>query len=802
MIPLLLCLSAKGLSLASPLTADLALVYVEHGVRGLHPGVSVSAVRGENIWTFKLGTPHGICHYAVLSLLTSATPKAAQAAGVSLLAERPLIAYGAANFTVSLAHALGDEGVPLSNSALRQCAALQRDGGGELSVSWEKSAVTGEHHTWFRPCEVIAAAPRDRVIELTAMLDRLMHYKSTEAFASGMLLWAASADRRLVLAVCRSTAIWLGPHELGAWIARAKRAVADLKAHHHYSNLPLEQAFELQVLANRGVGLVDWESERAHRVRPALVECPRNHVYTAAMRIFDQGRGRGFEYARESWNSFWQRRWAATPTGSVHSQYEEDRPYISSERIEKTKQFTLTSMPQRGLAHWTGRTPEIAAWKSVKYEWAKNRAIYGTDLTSYVLTDFAMPAVEEALSHVFPVGRKANEKYVSKRIDLAAPGGIALCFDYEDFNSQHSLEAQYEVVQAFRDTYWPAMHRDQREAIEWVLRSTLTQRVTGDGGYRTAGTLLSGWRLTTLVNTVLNRVYLELAGCTALFRDSVHNGDDVLAYTNTVADCVTVLARADQYGIRAQPAKCAIAGLAEFLRVDRAATASTSAQYLTRAAATAVHARAESNVPENAITQTLAQETRIAELQQRGAARVLCENLRAVADRQVCASFNVAHSDLAIMRNTHVVHGGLCEDPDVEPKWRVELEPPRALEKLQRCRALPGVHDYARYLVKAFDLKDDVIHAVREKVARAVASGIELTRRALVVTQLPDVQKAKHEQYLKGVCSADYAVQAYGGRARLTGLPVGRLLMKLDNSMATSRIAKSGDPMRTMAVIF
>jgi hypothetical protein len=459
-------------------------------------------------------------------------------------------------------------------------------------------------------------------------------------------------------------------------------------------------------------------------------------------------------------------------------------------------------MSDGGLSKWTSRYPEIVAWRSEKYEWAKNRAIYGTDLTSYLLTDFCMPAVEEALSHVFPVGRKANETYVKQRVDLAAPGGVPLCFDFEDFNSQHSLDSQYEVVAAFADVYCSSMHEDQREAIAWVLRSILTQRVEGVDNYRTTGTLLSGWRLTTLVNTVLNRAYLELAGCMEHVRDSVHNGDDVLAYTYSVADAVAVMDKAARYGIRAQPAKCAIGGLQEFLRVDRAATVPTGAQYLTRACATAVHARTESNVPENAISQLTAQETRLLELAARGADTQVIDRLAMRSDVMVERAFGMEKGDVAIMRSTHVAHGGLSDDPDLEPKWEIKLQASTEPGKLERCLTLPGVADYADYLVQTFKLKEDTRAQISVCVARAAAAGIELTRRASVLSLITDTTHAKHEQYIKGVCKDEYQVMAYSGRARLTGLPVGRLIMDYVTGVAGTRIMASANPLRTMALIF
>jgi hypothetical protein len=667
---------------------------------------------------------------------------------------------------------------------------------------WARGKVTADHHTWYRPDEVMTIAPKDRLIDICVALQALAGFKETEAFAAGVLLWVSTADLSLVREVLSRADLWKNK-DLKTWIKVAKGFSDPLKTHHHLTSAPLEQVFELQVLANRGIGEVDWEQEREHRVDPVCVRTEPGKVYECAVRYFQTGRAHGYHYPTESWKDYWQRRWAAAPGGSVHSQYTADDEYISHERTERTKFMALSTMPFRAINFWCRRTPEIVAWPSHKYEWAKNRAIYGTDLTSYLMTDYAMPAVEEALAHTFPVGRRANEKYVAERVQLAAAGGVALCFDYEDFNSQHTLGAQAEVISAYADVFEHAMSDEQRVAIRWVEKSAIFQRVEGPDPYRTRGTLLSGWRLTTVVNTVLNRAYLELAGCTKLFIDSVHNGDDVLAYTRSVADAVEVLKRADEFGIRAQPAKCAIGGLEEFLRVDRAASRPTGAQYLTRGVATAVHSRAEAREPDDVTALMQAQMTRTSELLARGADPALVERLRRVAVERVADVFDTDYEVLESMLSTHLVHGGLGTDPDLPIRYKFEAE--QCLtdpEDVLRMAKLPGVNDYARYLAKVFDLPQRQMLKAREGVARATVRSVKLVRRALVRSPLGDSDAARAAQYLKGVCADEYAVQAHSGRARLAGLPVGRMAMAAVTSAAAARIGASNDPIRTLSLIF
>lgn len=116
------------------------------------------------------------------------------------------------------------------------------------------------------------------------------------------------------------------------------------------------------------------------------------------------GTRHGYKYPKLKLDKYVRSRWEWVPTGSVHSQYDEDQPYIASDYRHRTKFVTLNMMPAPHVRRMFQREPEIRAWASIKYEWAKQRAIYGVDLTSSVVTNYAMYRCEEALKHRFLVG--------------------------------------------------------------------------------------------------------------------------------------------------------------------------------------------------------------------------------------------------------------------------------------------------------------------------------------------------------------------------------------------------------------
>jgi hypothetical protein len=763
-------------------------------------------VRGECCMTLAIRIKGGTAIYGELALLTRGVRRTAQAAGITMLADQPLIDYGRYARALMLSHFWGDEVVPNDNKtavAVLQVWGHDATAVGTINAHWPVSKITGEHHTLVLPSEAIQKMRHMGFRRAVHGVSLTMRVCGTRAWAAGVLLWFASADAGLVDRIMAHSTLW-SSRDLNQWTKVAKGVSADLKMHQHYTELPLQQLFEFQVLLNRGIGSVSWTEEKRHRTMPETVPIKYGEVLVRAREMFSGANALGYVYAAETWGSYWQRRWASTPTGSMHSQYSEDDAYIVKQRQYRTKFFSALQMPDYPITHFLERQPEIVAWPSVKSEWGKERAIYGTDFTSYELTDFAMPAVEEALSHMFPIGRKANEKYVAARVKMAGADGIPVCFDFADFNSQHSLSSMLAVVVAYYDVHANSMSPDQQRAMLWVIKSVGVQRVEGEEPYVSKGTLLSGWRLTTLVNTVLNYVYLDWCGALKKAYDSVHNGDDVLMYYESVADAVVALKRARDAGIRAQPAKCVIAGIGEFLRVDREARLPTGSQYLCRAVATAVHARAEAGMPDNVRDALQAQNTRIDELAQRGAPAHVVAAMHKDAERNLARVFDMSAADLADMACTHHLQGGVSDDLSSEIKWRFE-EPPGQFERQTGAvdlYKLPGIQSYAESLCRAFGLEIEHIAPIKKRLARATQKATTLERTALVKVKISDLGPEKIARGIYKTSSNEYAVANLAGKARMAGLPVGRLLVSAVQSDTVARIMTAKNPLRMMQIIF
>lgn len=442
---------------------------------------------------------------------------------------------------------------------------------------FERAKVTSEHHTHYRPEEVWKVIEKAGLLKKACqiVLNKLRLISGmTEACVATFLAYLLLCRPQVAYFVATSRYLWevVTVSELAT---RLKEVSTPLKSLHRYDMLDLSEMFELQVLVNRGIGGIDWSKEHLNRISPNVVKVDCVKVYDEARRIFSDGVTRGFKYNKMNIDKYLASRWEWVPTGSVHSQYEEDKVYIKKNYRHRTKFVTLNMMRSARLRMMFQRQPQIRAWASVKYEWAKQRAIYGTDLTSSVITNFCMFRCEEVLKHRFPIGEEASDTRVHKRLKMMLENAESFCYDFDDFNAQHSVSSMYAVLCAYRDTFAREMSEEQLEAMEWVCESILDVKVYNNEvsppvEYKMKGTLLSGWRLTTFINTILNYIYFKLSGALEVggCLDSVHNGDDVLMSIENIATAAKMSARMEGINARAQASKCNVFSIGEFLRVE------------------------------------------------------------------------------------------------------------------------------------------------------------------------------------------------------------------------------------------
>nr|WGM49139.1 RNA-dependent RNA polymerase [Umbelopsis dimorpha virus 1b] len=666
----------------------------------------------------------------------------------------------------------------------------------ENLTSLPKAKISAEHHIHFTAQEVWQALDDQQRSQAKSALR--ITKEATTTMMGGVMLWLAMlpADiyERFIL-----TDI-LDQDTMVDFAKKAKRLSVIAKSYQNIVEPDLRTIFEIDVLVNRDVGQVDWAGEKQNRVKPNTVNINKTKVYEEAMKLFKRTDATREKPRKLEWEEFWKTRWQWSASGSVHSQYHQDIKNMPKERELRNKFILLTQTPYRDFDFFACRKPEIQAWSSVKYEWGKMRAIYGTDLTSYVLAHYAFYNCEDTLPNEFPVGSKARPSYVSAKVGAILKNRIPLCIDFEDFNSGHRNDSMQAVLTAYIDAFGSDMTEEQRVAAEWTKQSINQTYVNDNMGtktkYKTEGTLMSGWRLTTYMNSILNYIYTKLL--TQSSTDSylsVHNGDDVLLGVRNFDIARRAVYNASKYNVRLQRSKCTFGGIAEFLRVDR--VRGDFGQYLTRNVATLMHARIESKLALSVVDLVEACEERLREFVQRGGDRATAARLRSIAYKRYSIIYNTDISTLYTVKNNHRVAGGISDDDGASIKVVVVKEKGGKVAELPSY--LPGLADYAQILKKSLQLNIEV-ERIAKRLYKATLNAVKLERTRVFLQNPRDprqltVYRALYKAHQDATDNPVY------GKAILTGFVFDVLSKNGQAATLISILQQARDPMAMLKVV-
>nr|WGM49129.1 RNA-dependent RNA polymerase [Umbelopsis gibberispora virus 1] len=657
----------------------------------------------------------------------------------------------------------------------------------------EASKVSAFHHIHYTAKEVFACVEPHR--RKHAMEATRLPKDATRSHAAGLMLWFATLPEDLAAGV-RSAGLF--KHEdVHSYIKWAKKLSVEAKSLQNIVEDDLRSVFELDVLVNRISGDVDWAAEKENRQHARLAQLSEREVYSAAIKLFKAASSRGRAPRKMSWKEYWDTRWQWSAVGSVHSQYPEDETYVNrSDPVLKNKFITISSMPHFPHTHFTNRKPQIHAWSSTKYEWGKQRAIYGTDLTSYVIANWAFSNCENVLPRQFPVGHDANDRTVRARVMGILDSKMPFCLDFEDFNSQHSSAAMAAVVQAYADQFEAEFTPEQHAAAMWTAESIRDQTIHDNIGlaqtYKARGTLLSGWRLTTFINSVLNYIYtMKICGDSFPVGNSLHNGDDVLIGTRSLLTVRNAQRRAKQFGIRLQNTKCSVGAIAEFLRVDH--KRGGRGQYLSRSVATMVHSRIESRRSTDARDLILAMEGRYADAVDRGMPAVVIANLRRVYYSRQAKSCGMTVEEMYMIKCAHRVVGGVSTEVDSSTDYRVIPGPVQ--QAGVEIEMLPGVRAYAQVIDQALHL-NVTIKAIQKRVLKATYEAVLDKSRAMKLVKNEDPWYERVKRIYKAHKGAIRI--AHYGKAALVGLQLELLARDKPNSTFMSIVNRSRRPLELL----
>lgn len=656
--------------------------------------------------------------------------------------------------------------------------------------------ITGDHHIHYNASEVWKVlTPAQQ--ELAAPALRLPSNSST-VFVAGVMLWLTQLDPRLHRWIVSSNL--LDSSDVKEFQRKGKIISVQAKSLQNLVNIDLRPVFECDVLVNRITGTVNWHDEHLNRTKPVLANVDPQEVYDIVHSHFTRPDNTRRDPRCIDWDEFWAARWQWAAAGSVHSQYPDDLQYLEKDRALRTKFITLSKMPYRDLAYFLKRKPALHAWSSTKYEWGKQRAIYGCDLTSYIMSAYAFADCEEALGKEFPIGSKARESYLRAATSSVCEGAIPLCVDFEDFNSQHSAASMRAALLAYRDAHTGVLHADQIKALDWTIASVGNGVVHDNIGlnktYAYKDTLMSGWRLTTFVNSLLNKVYThKILQKTNVTQRAVHNGDDVLCGIHSFSEALVALQNARKLNIRLSVDKCTLGSLAEFLRVDHKRQG--SGQYLCRNIATLVHARIESKMTFNLRDVIEANEVRLQEFVDRGGSPIVAAELRDCYYRSL-PSRHLGDPMLAkIIQQTHRVCGGISDRRDADVSCTIEDEV--RTSKILSSNILPGEWDYAKQLRANLQIDTtiyDIAKHIHSATTRAVDHSTHRVRLSSATDMWPPmVLKAVYKSFSDVVNTASY------GRAIVTGHVIDVMSRSAALSVLAEKIASERDPMKLLAVL-
>lgn len=436
---------------------------------------------------------------------------------------------------------------------------------------------------------------------LVSILKQL--YGAAMQTAVAYVLWFVSVPPALRLSVCAHVLDWGCANCVPLW-AKYTSDIARLTGMVGNQQVPVEQvpAFAyMHCLAPKAHGEVDWAKEMSLRTSEAQhLRAPKGYVSAEAfikdyltryMRKCGYVSLTGIRTLKDSWERRAGRHVAGAagmkPPPETAAAWKEVCSLlgvsgsITKQQIVETlgNEYLSQAVKAKPCCYSVGHTKrnEMAG---------KLRPIYGTDFRHYAISDYVSAAFDGVLkSPEFGIGvdpQSAGARLV-KLHETAAKRPWLLSFDYKDFNERHTLEAMAAVYAAMGDVVSTGMRdsqekRDMLSAIRWLEESMFEIRIRGPSTawYHAKFGLLSGFRHTTLLNTLLNLAYDALVRAWAeedgspvsepLF--ACYHGDDVLMGWNARHECVNWRDTAIKGGLEANPAKCLVRlGAGEFLRM-------------------------------------------------------------------------------------------------------------------------------------------------------------------------------------------------------------------------------------------
>ncbi|QKO02072.1 RNA-dependent RNA polymerase [Macrophomina phaseolina victorivirus 2] len=408
--------------------------------------------------------------------------------------------------------------------------------------------------------------------------------------ASGLVIYGTALSAKGVPdGYAVAAALILDPAEAKAWTTVLKATGANAT--------PLGAALvEAQTLQGRDVSPADLEAEARERVTGEVHDLVvdydddtlRDHI-RHILRLEIQREHDSYRMEFPTLGDHWASRWLWAVNGSQSG-------LLSRRHLEKlprppgaTREYRrawLERVEQDPRPTWDGTTYVSA---SPKLEHGKTRAIFACDTLNYLAFEHLLGTVEgrwRGERVVLNPGRGGNAGMAFRVAAARNRSGISMMLDYDDFNSHHSTRAMQILFEELGTMvgYPPDLLSKLVQSFEkeYIF---LGDRNRG----RVLGTLMSGHRGTTFINSVLNAVYLRIELGRTFFdtHPSIHVGDDVYLGVRTYKEAGFVEERCRTSRLRMNPMKQSVGHVStEFLRLACGGRATYG--YLARAVSSTV----------------------------------------------------------------------------------------------------------------------------------------------------------------------------------------------------------------------
>ncbi|ALN98256.1 RNA dependent RNA polymerase [Penicillium aurantiogriseum totivirus 1] len=419
--------------------------------------------------------------------------------------------------------------------------------------------------------EILGDLKRESPMQFIAAASALYHFRNRlfNDQAGAVVLYGAGLISSGV-----PDAFWVAAN-LVADPALAKAFTTVLKAVGANGSRLGAMLVEANTLRGRDVDPCDLKAEALYRTTTAvndkLAVFPEEDLRQACRAIFSEEIAHGpegllvqYPTLEDHWDSRWG--WAVNGAHSGHVSKEYARAPKPAGMLREHRRAWLESVSDDPRPTWDGHTYVSV---SPKLESGKTRAIFACDTVSYLAFEHLLAPVERRWRHkniILDPGKGGHVGMTFKTRAARDRAGVSMMLDYDDFNSQHSNRSMQILFEELCDiTGYPSHLKDTLiNSFDKCDIYLGAQRIG-----RALGTLMSGHRGTTFINSVLNRVYLVLVLGADIVDDSttLHVGDDVYMGVRTYQRAGLICQKLASSCLRMNPIKQSVGHTTtEFLR--------------------------------------------------------------------------------------------------------------------------------------------------------------------------------------------------------------------------------------------